>query len=101
MIIFPAWRTGRRHSCRGVENFFWTSSGPLEEINPQVSLPYWDWTVDREPTASLWADDFLGGNGDRREDYMVKTGPFAHASANCTTRCTNGSLEHAADDVSQ
>jgi tyrosinase len=56
----------------------------LQAINPQVSLPYWDWTVDREPTASLWADDFFGGTGDRREGYMVKTGPFAHSTGNWT-----------------
>lgn len=49
----------------------------LREIDPTVSVPYWDWTEDNTPTASLWGDDFMGGNG-RRGDHQVMTGPFAH-----------------------
>ncbi|MEV5611036.1 tyrosinase family protein [Streptomyces sp. NPDC052225] len=49
----------------------------LQRVDPGVSVPYWDWTVDRTPAVSLWGDDFLGGNG-RRSDRQVTTGPFAH-----------------------
>ena len=48
----------------------------LQAINPNVTLPYWDFTVDNKPTSSLWAKDFLGGNGDADDNYIVKTGPF-------------------------
>ncbi|MCX5126803.1 tyrosinase family protein [Streptomyces sp. NBC_00347] len=48
----------------------------LQSINPNVTLPYWDWTVDRTVDASLWGPDLLGGNG-RTTDRQVTTGPFA------------------------
>ncbi|GAA0329471.1 tyrosinase MelC2 [Streptomyces blastmyceticus] len=53
--------------------------GELQKIDASVSLPYWDWTVDRTPTASIWGDDFLGGNG-RSRDAQVMTGPFAYST---------------------
>ncbi len=40
-----------------------------------VTLPYWDWT-DPESVASVFADDFMGGNGDPKQDNAVTTGPF-------------------------
>lgn len=48
----------------------------LQSINPKVTLPYWDWTVDRTPDATLWGPDLLGGSG-RAGDDQVTTGPFA------------------------
>lgn len=51
----------------------------LQSVDPSVALPYWDWTVDRTPGASLWAADFLGGTG-RGRDGQVMDGPFAFAS---------------------
>lgn len=48
----------------------------LQAVDPSVTLPYWDWTVDRTVTASLWAPDFLGGTG-RARDGQVAEGPFA------------------------
>ncbi|WP_406105109.1 tyrosinase family protein [Streptomyces sp. NBC_01003] len=53
--------------------------GALQRVDPGVSVPYWDWTVDRSPTSSLWGEGFLGGNG-RRSDRRVTTGPFAYGS---------------------
>ncbi|WP_329558180.1 tyrosinase family protein [Streptomyces uncialis] len=53
----------------------------LQSINPNVSIPYWDWTRDRTPTSSLWSANFLGGNG-RRPDGQVMNGPFAHSTGN-------------------
>jgi tyrosinase len=55
----------------------------LQAINPAVTLPYWNWTVDRTPAAPVFAADFLGGDG-RPGDRQVVTGPFAYA----TTRWT-------------
>ncbi|MEO3974006.1 tyrosinase family protein [Streptomyces sp. CAU 1734] len=55
----------------------------LQSVNPRVSLPYWDWTRDRTPTASLWAPDFMGGNG-RASDGQVMDGPFAHSTGDWT-----------------
>jgi tyrosinase len=48
----------------------------LQSVDPTVTIPYWDFTVDNSPTSSLWADDFLGGNGDPTDNGIVKTGPF-------------------------
>jgi tyrosinase len=48
----------------------------LQAINPQVTIPYWDFTVDNQQDSSLWAEDFMGGNGDPDEPHAVQTGPF-------------------------
>jgi tyrosinase-like protein len=32
----------------------------LQKFHPDVTLPYWDSTVDRSPSDPLWNDDFLG-----------------------------------------
>ncbi|WP_330328363.1 tyrosinase family protein [Streptomyces sp. NBC_00536] len=50
----------------------------LQRVDPKVSIPYWDWTVDRTPGSSLWAADFLGGTA-RARDGQVLDGPFAYA----------------------
>lgn len=52
----------------------------LQSVDASVALPYWDWTVDRTPAASLWAPDFLGGTG-RSRDGRVTDGAFASAGA--------------------
>ncbi|MFI6687274.1 tyrosinase family protein [Streptomyces sp. NPDC050485] len=57
----------------------------LQQINPRVTVPYWDWTRDNSPASYLWADDFMGGNG-RRGDLQVMTGPFAYAHGNWEIR---------------
>ncbi|MFJ8588579.1 tyrosinase family protein [Streptomyces sp. NPDC093595] len=55
----------------------------LQEVDPGVTVPYWDWTRDNTPAASLWSEDFMGGNG-RRRDQQVMTGPFAYARGHWT-----------------
>ncbi|MEV0318852.1 tyrosinase family protein [Streptomyces sp. NPDC050658] len=51
----------------------------LQRVDSSVTVPYWDWTVDRTARSSLWGAGLLGGNG-RRSDRQVMTGPFAHAN---------------------
>ena len=43
--------------------------------DPGMCLPYWDW---QRPGSyqSIFTDDFLGGNGDPYDLYLVKTGAF-------------------------
>jgi tyrosinase len=48
----------------------------LQSVNPRVTIPYWDFTVDNSPKSSLWSDNFMGGNGDPKDQHIVKTGPF-------------------------
>ncbi|MEU3572773.1 tyrosinase family protein [Kitasatospora sp. NPDC036755] len=55
----------------------------LQSVDPNVTLPYWDWTVDRSATSSIWGADFLGGNG-RSGDNQVTTGPFAYSTGKWT-----------------
>ena len=55
----------------------------LEAFDPQVTLPYWDWTRDRSASSSIWGADFMGGNG-RASDRMVTTGPFAYSTGEWT-----------------
>lgn len=55
----------------------------LAKIDPGVTLPYWNWTVDNSPTSSIWDPSFLGGNG-RPSDGQVMTGPFAFSAGSWT-----------------
>ncbi len=48
----------------------------LRDVDPEVTLPYWDWTVDNGTGAPVWTDDFMGGNGDPATGMAVTTGPF-------------------------
>ena len=48
----------------------------LRSIEPTVTVPYWDWTVDNTRDAAVWGDDLMGGDGDPAADYAVTTGPF-------------------------
>ncbi|MGW5136576.1 tyrosinase family protein [Streptomyces sp. NPDC004135] len=57
----------------------------LRKVDSSVTVPYWDWTRDRSPTATPWTADLLGGNG-RRSDRQVTTGPFAYAEGNWTLK---------------
>ncbi|WP_282696911.1 tyrosinase family protein [Streptomyces sp. CC208A] len=57
----------------------------LRRIDATVTVPYWDWTRDNTPAASLWSEDFMGGNG-RRSDLQVTTGPFAYAAGRWTVK---------------
>lgn len=50
----------------------------LQSINPSVTVPYWDFTVNRSAGASPFTPDFLGGNG-RELDGQVMDGPFAYS----------------------
>ena len=53
----------------------------LQAIDPTVTVPYWNWTIDRTLAAPLWKADFLGGDG-RVGDYQVTTGQFAYSTGN-------------------
>lgn len=48
----------------------------LREVDPTVSLPYWDWMVDNAADSWIWQDDFMGGNGSAADGEAVITGPF-------------------------
>jgi tyrosinase len=49
----------------------------LREVsgNKDITVPYWDWT-DAQSTASVFQDDFMGGNGNPDEGFAVTSGPF-------------------------
>jgi len=51
----------------------------LQSINPNVFLPYWDWTLDSQnPAASdMFARNAFGGNGDPTRGNCVTDGIFA------------------------
>ena len=43
--------------------------------DPTMTTPYWDWT-DPASTAAVFADDFMGGNGNSKQQWAVTSGPF-------------------------
>jgi hypothetical protein len=49
--------------------------------NPHLSIPYWDWTVDRTPVSAGWpfTNDFMGGFGTTSPaSFLVTSGPFSN-----------------------
>jgi tyrosinase len=61
----------------------------LQAVDPAVDLPYWDWTT-AGAGSSLWANDFMGPNGDAARNRQVTVGPFAQ---------TNWPLRHRSDNA--
>lgn len=65
----------------------------LQQIDPNVWLPYWDFTVDNlNPTGTeslIWRDDFMGGPGDAAAGFAVNTGPFTGPAWNLTRNAFN------------
>jgi tyrosinase len=51
----------------------------LQALDPTVTIPYWDFTVDNQVDSSVWDDDFMGGDGDPDDQNIVKTGPFSQS----------------------
>lgn len=51
--------------------------------NPNLGLPYWNWSFDNSPNSSIWGPGFMGGNG-RASDGQVMDGPFAFNTGNWT-----------------
>ncbi|KAK9761323.1 hypothetical protein K7432_013859, partial [Basidiobolus ranarum] len=51
----------------------------LQKQNPNVQLPYWDWSLDSQSPAEsgIFSSDFFGGNGDSSNNYCLTDGPFA------------------------
>jgi tyrosinase len=48
----------------------------LREVSgKEITVPYWDWT-DPTSTDVVFAEDFMGGEGDPNDFYTVKSGPF-------------------------
>jgi tyrosinase len=43
--------------------------------NPNITIPYWDWT-DPNSTAAVFTKDFMGGMGVASSNYAVMNGPF-------------------------
>ncbi|KAJ9059829.1 hypothetical protein DSO57_1037458 [Entomophthora muscae] len=50
----------------------------LQEIDPSVSLPYWDWSLDSQAPhlSKVLTPSMYGGNG--KKDKCVQDGPFAN-----------------------
>jgi tyrosinase len=49
----------------------------LQTVDPSVTLPYWDWTVDNQVDSYLWQPDLMGGDGSDADNEAVIDGPFA------------------------
>jgi hypothetical protein len=61
----------------------WRFELDLQAMYPRVTLPYWDWTRDREAPSPIFQADFLGSNGDA-SDLQVMDGSFAYSTSNWT-----------------
>ncbi len=78
MMASPGW------AHRGPAFFPWHRVMLLEfendlvAIDPDVTIPYWDWT---DAASNPFTAGFLGGDGDPAQDDKVTTGAFAHDAA--------------------
>lgn len=52
----------------------------LQAINPNIMLPYWDWSLDSvEPHKSpVLSRQYFGGNGLKSQDNCLRSGPFSN-----------------------
>jgi tyrosinase len=66
----------------------------LQSVDPTVTLPYWDWTVDNTADSYVWQDDFMGGSGDPSNGYVIHTGPFAKGKWTITIFDYNDSIQN-------
>lgn len=75
----PAFTPWHREFLYQLERDLQTVSG-----NPNLTIPYWDWTRARTPSDPGWpfTADFLGGLGAAAADSRVTTGRFATDPAN-------------------
>jgi tyrosinase-like protein len=51
---------GTSHFLPWHREFLHRFEDELRRFDPDISIPYWNSTVDTSPTDSLWADDFMG-----------------------------------------
>lgn len=76
------------------------------ECGMQISMPYWDWSLDAQDPASsaLFSNDAFGGNGDPNNNMCLTSGPFANTmttfqtAGECLSRDffnTNGGISSA------
>lgn len=59
--------------------FIWEFESAMldhDQSGTLTGLPYWNWALDQDSSKGPWTDNFLGGNGDPEDDYVVKNGPF-------------------------
>lgn len=64
--MFPPWH----------RMFVLTFENALREVSGKpITVPYWDWS-DSSSTAVVFADDFMGGDGDPDAGFAVTSGPF-------------------------
>lgn len=52
----------------------------LRNINPKVTVPYWDWSLEADnwKTSIVWNSECgFGGDGDPENGHHVTTGPFS------------------------
>jgi tyrosinase len=68
----------------------------LQSVDSNVTLPYWDWSVDNSTSSSIWNPDFMGGNG-RTSDGKVMDGPFAYDAGNFRLKVIPDPPENTAD----
>ena len=58
----------------------------LEDINPNITLPYWDWTKDSQNPEKSPIFEIVGGNGNKTKNMCVSDGPFKNFTVNYPTK---------------
>lgn len=58
----------------------------LQKIDSSITIPYWDWVSDSKltdpKTAPIWQEDFMGGDGNEKNNDEVELGAFTHSKGN-------------------
>ncbi|KAJ1978969.1 hypothetical protein H4R34_003011 [Dimargaris verticillata] len=73
----------------------------LQKIDPKVTLPYWDWTLDSQRPAEspVLSPSFCGGDGD--DSGCVGSGPFSHMSMHVPApHCLNREFNEGEEGIS-
>ncbi|KAJ1671883.1 hypothetical protein EV182_007396, partial [Spiromyces aspiralis] len=67
-------------------NFIWEYENLLREIDPTLTLPYWDWTLDAaDPRMSqVFHRNYMGSTGVESDFDCLRDGPFRDWQATMT-----------------
>jgi tyrosinase len=83
MMVVPGWAHRGPAFLAWHREFLRHFELDLQNIDPTVTIPYWEWTINQDPTGfwpgSPFTDDFMGGNGDP-PNSKVNSGPFAFST---------------------
>ncbi|KAJ1675362.1 hypothetical protein EV182_001422 [Spiromyces aspiralis] len=60
--------------------FIWDYENLLRKVDSEITLPYWDWTLDaaKPPLSQVFHSNYMGGSGNPNQLNCLMNGPFRY-----------------------